>query len=61
MPNLYEILQKKQLKKFPPLPDWVKQTLKALETDTDAYDYFEFTHSIRFDPKTKQWTMTTDQ
>jgi hypothetical protein len=60
MALLYDIIKKKQLKQYPPLPQWVLDTVKVLEKINDQDRYFEFTQSIIFDPETKTWTRTTN-
>jgi hypothetical protein len=61
MATLYEILKEKKLKNYPPLPDWVKNAIKVLGQDEDSGEYYEFTESIIYDPKTKTWTRSTEQ
>ena len=60
MAILYDILEKKQLNKYPPLPAWVLETLKAYEKVKDDDRYYEFTYSIRFDEIRKRWTRATN-
>jgi hypothetical protein len=60
MAILYDILKAKQLNKYPPLPQWIRDTIKILGKDENGDDYFDFTHSIRFDPLTKKWTRVTN-
>lgn len=59
MAILYDILKNNELSKYPPLPEWIQKLLETLETGSDYY--FDFTHSIRFDVFTKEWTMSTEQ
>jgi hypothetical protein len=56
MAILYDILEKKELDKYPPLPKWVLETVNTLIKVKNEDRYFEFTYSIRFDPFTKKWT-----
>jgi len=58
MAILYDILEKKELDKYPPLPGWIKELIEMLDKQTDYY--FDFTTSIRFDPFTNSWTRTTN-
>jgi hypothetical protein len=58
MAILYDILKAKQLKQYPPLPQWIADLVKQLKENDDYY--FEFTQSIRFDPFTKKWTRVTN-
>jgi hypothetical protein len=56
MAILYDILEKKELDQYPPLPKWVLDTVNALiQTKNEDY-YYEFTYSILFDPFTNSWT-----
>jgi hypothetical protein len=61
MAKLYDILKQKQLKKYPPLPQWVKDAIQVLGKNEDSYEYFEFTQSIIYDPEEKKWTLSTEQ
>jgi hypothetical protein len=54
MAILYDILEKDELDKYPPLPGWIGDLVKQLKKEDDYY--YEFTYSIMFDPFTKQWT-----
>ena len=54
MAILYDILKKKELDQYPPLPGWIKELIEMLDKETDYY--FDFTTSIRFDPFTHAWT-----
>jgi hypothetical protein len=60
MAILYDILKKKQLNKYPPLPQWVKTTIDALAENEESDRYFEFTNSIYFDEFEKKWTRSTE-
>ena len=61
MAKLFEILLKNELEKFPPLPEWIKQTMEILSKDKESFEYYEFANSIRFDEIKKEWTMSTEQ
>jgi hypothetical protein len=53
MPTLYEILKKKELSKYPPLPDYVAKSLKSMKPGTD--EYVEYTSKIAYDDLGGGW------
>jgi hypothetical protein len=56
MAILYDILEKKELYKYPPLPNWILDTVNVLIKIKNKDRYFDFTSSIMFDPFTNTWT-----
>jgi hypothetical protein len=56
MPTLYDILKKKELSKYPPLPDYVAKSLKSMKPGTD--EYVEFIQKIVYDDFSKGWVMS---
>lgn len=53
MPTLYEILKKKELSKYPVLPDFVLNSLKGLKPETE--EYIEYTSKIAYDKMADGW------
>jgi hypothetical protein len=53
MPTLYEILKKKELSKYTPLPGYILRRLKSLKPETD--EYIEYTHKFAYDEMAKGW------
>lgn len=53
MATLYEILKKKELSKYPPLPGFILRNLKELKPDTEAY--IEYTSKIAFEELANGW------
>jgi hypothetical protein len=53
MPSLYEILKKKQLSKYPPLPGYILRKLKSLKPETE--EYLEYTTKFAYDKLADGW------